>query len=313
MDDKRLQRVFAQVKPDPAREEAILTDLLKEKKEAEAMKHGENRTYKRKIPAALAAAVLVLALAGTALAVEIIQRVSVTMMNPDEENVSTEGFQVDIQAGAVPLESVPEEARERVARSEEDLGLWAFQSWTEAAEYVGLDLPENPVLAIQPKEIMTVWSEEPEPSERGKCLVGYASAVSEGTHLPTEIFLSANYKKGEIQVYTHFHVDIDFPGVEELLPNGRTLGEGWVNIRADRGEYPIVDARYATEEYVTPSGLTAQLITSSGRQNMPGFTHEIASTGAYFVWHDATCFVSCKGPDPEARLTYLKQILDAYE
>lgn len=65
MEDKRLKRVFDQVKLSREREEAMLADLLNEKKEVSGMK----QMNRRRIPAAaFVAAVLVIALAGTALA-----------------------------------------------------------------------------------------------------------------------------------------------------------------------------------------------------------------------------------------------------
>lgn len=65
MKDKKLARVMDQVNLSREREEAILEDLLREKKEVSGMK----QTNKRRIPAAaLVAAVLVMVLAGTALA-----------------------------------------------------------------------------------------------------------------------------------------------------------------------------------------------------------------------------------------------------
>lgn len=65
MEDKRLKRVFDQVKFSREREEAMLADLLTEKEEVSSMKQ-KNR---RRIPAAvLVAAALVIALAGTAFA-----------------------------------------------------------------------------------------------------------------------------------------------------------------------------------------------------------------------------------------------------
>ena len=66
MEDKRLKRVFDQVKLSREREEAMLADLLAEQKEVSGMKQMNSR---RRIPAAaIAAAVLVVVLTGTALA-----------------------------------------------------------------------------------------------------------------------------------------------------------------------------------------------------------------------------------------------------
>ena len=64
MERQKLNRVFNQVKLSQAREETMLADLLNGKKEVSSMK----QTNRRRIPAAaLAAAVLVIALTGTAL------------------------------------------------------------------------------------------------------------------------------------------------------------------------------------------------------------------------------------------------------
>lgn len=52
MEDKRLKRVFDQVKLSPEREEAMLADLLNEKKEVSGMKQTNSR---HRIPAAATA------------------------------------------------------------------------------------------------------------------------------------------------------------------------------------------------------------------------------------------------------------------
>ena len=85
------------------------------------MKREEKVTGKRRIPAAaLAAAILVFVLAGTAVAEEIINRVNVDLVNPDEAGVSTEGYSLRIRFSPIPLESLSEEALERFAYGEGD-------------------------------------------------------------------------------------------------------------------------------------------------------------------------------------------------
>ena len=84
MEDKRLKRVFDQVRLSQEREEAMLADLLNEKKEVSGMKQTNNR---HRIPAAaLVAAVLVIALAGTAVAASYFGRLDVLPAEGGYEN-----------------------------------------------------------------------------------------------------------------------------------------------------------------------------------------------------------------------------------
>lgn len=84
MEDKKLARVFDRVKLSPEREEAMLADLLREKKEASDMKNTENRKH-RMPAAALVAAALVVVLAGTAVAAGYSGRLDVTPVGGDFE------------------------------------------------------------------------------------------------------------------------------------------------------------------------------------------------------------------------------------
>ena len=141
MEDKRLKRVFDQVKLSPEREETMLADLLAEQKE-DTMKQ-KNR---RRIPAAaIAAAVLVAVLAGTAMAY--FSRVTVAPYGDEG------GYSVRAETGNVPLSELSEDVLQRAAEASVSGELLPFQSWEEAEEYLGLDIADNARLEQMEKSL----------------------------------------------------------------------------------------------------------------------------------------------------------------
>ena len=139
MEDKRLKRVFDRVRLSPEREEAILEELLEDRR--------AERRGGRYRAAALAAAVLAVVLAGTALAAEIIGRVQAELIGPNEAGISTEGCRLIVNAAPLPLEELSEEALEGFAGSGEAYATWYFNSWAEAADFLGLELPRNAMIS----------------------------------------------------------------------------------------------------------------------------------------------------------------------
>lgn len=101
MEDRKLTRIFDRVKLSREREDAILAELLSEKKEVFSMK----QINRRRIPAAALAAVLVAVLAGTALAVEYFGRVNISRVE--------EGYKLEANAKNIPLSSLSEEVLQR--------------------------------------------------------------------------------------------------------------------------------------------------------------------------------------------------------
>ena len=104
MEDQKLNRVFDRVKLSRSREEAMLADLLREEKEVANMKN----TRKRRLPAAaLAAAVLIVVFAGTALAGGYFGRLDVSPVGGDYKN----GYHVQGAYQNILRESLSEVAR----------------------------------------------------------------------------------------------------------------------------------------------------------------------------------------------------------
>jgi len=107
MEDKRLKRVFDQVKLSREREEAMLADLLNEKKEVSGMKQTKSR---RRIPAAaLVAAVLVAVLAGSAIAVGHFGQVDVVPREQDIHGNAGSSYNVYGNYDRIQAESLSEE------------------------------------------------------------------------------------------------------------------------------------------------------------------------------------------------------------
>lgn len=260
------------------------------KMEVMNMKREETKRIRRIPRAALAAAVLVLALAGTALAAEYFGWVKLRTLGPEEmqgaETLS--GYLAEAEYERIPLENLAGEALRRAAAipAPEEGGwygeAWRFDSWTEAEEFLGLELADNPVL---------------EGMEKADHSFGYGEAYAEGPCLaivdtdhgtPAWISVMARYQEGDCEVLQAAHPQFDVPAGKE---SGRALAGANAHIEG-YGEY-------RTEQYVTPGGMEVQLAVSDGHQ------------AAYFV-HNGVLFELVVDGGATHAQTLLKEILDAY-
>ena len=299
MKDKELVRVLDQVKLSREREDAILADLLREEKEAANMK--ENR--KRRIPAAaLAAAVLVVVLAGTALAAEYFGKVRIELT--DNVIGAKDGYWAYGPGGTIPADSFSAEVLALCA----DGGgaCLPFDSWSEAEEYLGIELADNAVLDQLVKAYGVQYEKTTKKGRqvkrRTQCLLTIAANTD--LHLPKGIKLDSSYSKGNCSIFEYVQLLTD--AVEGDYEDYKT-GIG----SAFRGESSFQD-------YVTPSGLEVTICSDVFQKRSSTYTDYMAyfiKNGAFFtvelMSHDSwPADAGIKFYDPWDTLI---EILDAYE
>lgn len=295
MEDKRLKRVFDQVKLSPEREEAMLADLLREKKEVSDMK----QTNRRRLPAAALVAALMAVLAGTALAAGYFGRLDVSPAEGGYEN----GYNVWGAYQNIPPERLSKELLEYAAQAgggEE--GKWTFDSWSEAEAFLGLEIADNALLDAMPHG---EWEPHYEnclgPEDVGRCTVETHFSLG----LPDVIHLNAGYFEDEetdfcVNVFAFLRVKAS--GKEDL-PFG--LGS----------ELNLENAE--EEKYVTPSGLEVAIITTeySAGSDSDDTVYLHSAYNAYFTLNDAMFWLRTEfnEKNADAMLEQLKEVLDAYE
>ena len=260
------------------------------------MKREENITKKRRVPAALVAAVLVIALAGTALAAELISRVQIQMVDPSEaDELGVNEFDVGYLAHAelvpLPLEALSEEARERAAGVAEYED-WAFDSWSEAAEFFGLNLAESPALA-KLRKVDNISSLSDDMHDRNAYCRAAVAAAPEMPGIPSWIFLRAGYERGTCSIIESVRIWIAPPEQSGSHDSADTIDAGLLLTGLDT-------LQLQTETYVTPSGMEVSVVT-----------HEVGNHIAYFIKDGFYYTVSVSGSSSAPDI--LKEILDAYE
>ena len=290
------------------------------------MKHEENMTKKRRIPAAaMAAAILVLVLAGTAVAEEIINRVKVDLVNPNETGVSTEGYSLRIKFSPIPLESLSEEALERFAygdgdgiyRYEEPIGgvTWVSGSWAEAEAFLGLDVGRNPLLEQYPAIAGKVRTDD---TVEGTCWVGGVLADDEGTVIPARFDLISGYLVEDCHVQVMAELQVDRPAATALQAERAGVEHEafqYVGAGTVEGCYTTEDKQFSAEEYTTASGLTAIIVSRTDTRAYDPDDDEWIQpySTAYFAKENAWFSIECAGPGRAREIALLKEILDAYE
>lgn len=304
MEDKRLKRVFDQVRLSQEREEAMLADLLSEKKEVSSMKQTNNR---RRIPAAaLAAAVLVIALAGTAMAAEYLGWIKIepisSWLGPDgPEEVS--GYAVTFDDTQFPAENLSEE----VFSIGEEIGdvhlprrMIAFDSWSACEEFLGVDLANNSRLDQMQRDIMQV--DDPDHS------IGRTHAyvsLNYSKLMPSYITTTACYREGN-----NIHVGQSVKLRTQYAPDKDP--EQWDMQIPQNGEEPLA---YVT--YITSAGVEATIFTDTYDTPISTYTSCYASfikDNMYFTLNVSVKTHEGQEPTnaPDA-MELTKEILDAYE
>ncbi len=283
MEDKRLKRVFDQVKLSREREEAMLADLLNEKKEVSGMK----QMNRRRIPAAaFVAAVLVIALAGTALAY--FSRVTVAPYGDEG------GYSVRAETGNVPLSELSEDVLQRAAEASVSGELLPFQSWEEAEEYLGLDIADNARLEQMEKSLRAMSLGEDDSPVLAPCLL---LLWYYGSGRPDTIDLSACYEEGDYAVNVEAVLLVEDPDFDW------ERSYHFANAGAEMS---------GAEQYVTPGGLETTIVTSreTFREDAVFTKCEaefVLGRASFRVWISVPDGDSVEGPE-----SLLKEVLDAY-
>ena len=283
MEDKRLKRVFDQVKLSREREEAMLADLLNEKKEVSGMK----QMNRRRIPAAaFVAAVLVIALAGTALAY--FSRVTVAPYGDEG------GYSVRAETGNVPLSELSEDVLQRAAEASVSGELLPFQSWEEAEEYLGLDIADNARLEQMEKSMRAMSLGEDDSPVLAPCLL---LLWYYGSGRPDTIDLSACYEEGDYAVNVEAVLLVEDPDFDW------ERSYHFANAGAEMS---------GAEQYVTPGGLETPIVTSreTFREDAVFTKCEaefVLGRASFRVWISVPDGDSVEGPE-----SLLKEVLDAY-
>ena len=290
------------------------------------MKREEKATGKRRVPAAvLVAAILAVVLAGTAVAEEIINRVNVDLVNPDEAGVSTEGYSLRIKFSPIPLESLSEEALERFAYGEGD-GIyryegpadgvtWVSASWAEAETFLGVDVGRNPLLEQYPAIVGKVRTDD---TVEGTCWVGGYVVDDEGTIIPARFDLISGYQVEDCHVQVMAELQVDRPAATAFQGERAGVEHGafqYVDAGTVEGCYTTEDKQFSAEEYTTASGLTAIIVSRSDTRAYDPDDDEWIQpySTAYFAKENAWFSIECAGPDHAREISLLKEVLDAYE
>lgn len=234
-----LNRMFDRVKLSREREEAILADLLSEKKEVASMK----KNTKRKIPGlTLVAAVLALVLAGTALAAGYMERVRISPVDDYYGDSSgQEGYAVDMPEGCIPAASLSEEVLTGCPGEGEGRSLsMTFDSRAEAEAFLGLDLSDN----VEWEEIskQSNWTNQ---KQWDTCMVDVHYSPDAPENLPTSISVTTAYNKENCYVG-----EIVYCVTDAALPN------------TDPDAFGIMVPFYGEtefQEYVTANGIEATI------------------------------------------------------
>ncbi len=283
MENTKLNRVFDQVKLSPEREEAMLADLLNEKKEVSGMK----QMNRRRIPAAaFVAAVLVIALAGTALAY--FSRVTVAPYGDEG------GYSVRAETGNVPLSELSEDVLQRAAEASVSGELLPFQSWEEAEEYLGLDIADNARLEQMEKSMRAMSLGEDDSPVLAPCLL---LLWYYGSGRPDTIDLSACYEEGDYAVNVEAVLLVEDPDFDW------ERSYHFANAGAEMS---------GAEQYVTPGGLETTIVTSreTFREDAVFTKCEaefVLGRASFRVWISVPDGDSVEGPE-----SLLKEVLDAY-
>ena len=262
MENQKLNRVFDQVKLSPEREEAMLADLLSEKKGVSGMK----QTNRRRIPAAVLAAAVLVVLAGTALAVEYFGKVEIELVDNMMGHKSG-GYMAYGPNDRIPVEELSEEVRTLCAGMKlGDRATLPFRDWTAAEEYLGIELADNEVLERYVKS-------------KG---IQYDSTSPSGhpekryTHCRVDISASDDHLPQRIRVETWSQKeDFTISVAAQMLTDAATEWD-----KTGQGTYFRGETSF--REYTTPNGLEATIYseaTEIGNFNKLAFKE----CTAYFV------------------------------
>lgn len=264
------------------------------RREVMDMKRDETKRVRRIPRTALIAAVLLIVLAGTAVAAELLGHVQIDLKNPNETNTSGDGYTGGADFQTIPAENLSDAALERAAETEEAFTNWKFDSWSDAAAFLGLELQSSPKL-----------EELPLVKKKGGCnaMVLAYSGEEQQRNVPFLIILSTTYQADGCRVTQSAHMEFQYPDYPQ-----RETGLGFAK---HRGETHL-------EEYTTPSGIQASIITTTQKI---GLAKAVDYTTHIAYWVTDNILYSLQTsihdpvdhPDSVHAVEILKDILDSYE
>ncbi len=263
------------------------------KTEVMNMKREEDVAKKRRIPAAvLVAAILVVVLAGTAVAREYFGRVSVVPESSGSENGV--GYSVYGQYACIPAESLPEDVLTRGAGIV-DYGdaVWTFASRSECEVFLKLDLMNNAELERLPQRAALDLSNlDP---NCGGALVSSAVDVFFQGQEARSILVWSLYGNNSYQVTEQVVFRTDKNSTEYG-------GKDRQKAASDRWNVAFTD-------YTTPNGMEVTITTETDATGCVIQSAHFASSNAIYwlellTWEEQSEIDSMKA---------LKELLDAYE
>lgn len=255
------------------------------------MKSTENRRAAHRVPAALIAAVLAAALAGTAVAAEHFGWLRQLRPVESEElyNATTRaGYQTEIAYDRIPAENLSPEALAWISSvpgtEERPFDSQSFDTWQDVENFLGLELADNALLEGMGRKDSSFGYGEVYSS--GPCLV-----TSEGLKGLTAVM--SRYQDGEYEIMQTALLQFACAGQEERPASISLRTEGMGSFR--------------TETCQTAGGLEAVLLIEESAAD--------ADTSIYASFlQGGTLFKMCvKGGGAEGAMSELKTILDAYE
>ena len=250
---------------------------------------------------ALTAAVLVVILAGTAVA----DYLGVHMeMVGDVFNDGSLYYQTQADVTLIPLESLPEELR---ADSGGKDRMFGFNSLSEVGEYLGVQLLDNPKLdQLEPYKQPILFNGEAAVKEPYLLMVhGDPAQVLD---------LHANY----LLIERRPDPGAQYGGEEDYFVQFRAFlytdaADFQEAERDPRGFYINTKGSAQVEEYVTPNGLVSAIITETG-VNWPDrdYVQQVAYFATDYAYFSLTIYYYNDGKAETAR-TMLMELLDAFK
>lgn len=253
----------------------------------------QERTKRRMPKAALIAAVLVLALAGTAVAAESLGWVKLESV--EDAGGNGPGYHVRGDVDLLPLESLSRELLDE-PKEEQEEGLYTFDSWSDMEEFLGLELADNPRLEQMDRRNVGVMP-------YGGSTV-YAPCILSVQYLnkePGMLCIRASYAENCFYCFN----------ISALLYT-EAFGADPRQDFSQAGYYGAGDT--VEEEYVTPNGLEATIATVDWKR---WGNNSYQGIRAYFLKNNAQFCVSVSlgstDQDPDTAMELMKEILDGYE
>lgn len=250
--------------------------------------------------AALIAACLCLALVGTAFAASVLSgRVQVVdsffSRRPDDVESgpkSIADFTIEVDGVArIPQEAVSQEARDFCASSTRMPQTKEFDSWEEAEEFLGLKLPNNPVLdQTLPPLFADPNRKNCKVTFYGRCDAPELVEIHTAYVMGGGRYVTVDRKNYVISLTASIYL-----GEEETI----TSGSG--HIFHEPAEEP------AAETYVTPNGLQALILISQGTDGNLDIRTEFVLDGVHF-----RLFSGGYQRDADQMVADIKDVLDAY-